>query len=77
VGIGEGNCPDPMYPGSLTGVAGGTAIVPAEQLARLARPGEVLLDPELPGARSGELLMSGKRGVELRGGVIVRGLRLD
>lgn len=77
VGIAQGKLRDLMDRGSLTGLSWGTATVLAEQLARLARPGEVLLDPDLPGARSGELLMSGKRGMELRGGVVVRGLRLD
>jgi hypothetical protein len=77
VGIAQGKLRDLTDRGSLTGLSWGTATVLAEQLARLARPGEVLLDPELPGARSGELLITGKRGIELRGGVIVRGLRLD
>ncbi len=77
VGVAQGNLRDLTDRGSLTGLSWGTAMILAEQLARLARPGEVLLDPELPGARSGELLITGKRGVELRGGVIVRGLRLD
>lgn len=77
VGIAQGPLRELTDRGSLTGLSWGTAIVLAEQLARLARSGEVLLDPEMPGARSGELLMSGKRGMEIRGGVIVRGLRLD
>lgn len=77
VGIAQGKLRDLMDRGSLTGLSWGTAVVLAERLARLARPGEVLLDPELPGAQSGELLITGKRGIELRAGVIVRGLRLD
>ncbi len=77
VGIAQGKLRELMDRGSLTGLSWGTATVLAEQLARLARPGEVLLDPEMPGVRSGDLLMSGKRGVELRAGVIVRGHRLD
>jgi hypothetical protein len=77
VGIAQGKLRDLTDRGSRTGLSWGTATALAEQLARLARPGEVLIDPELPAARSGELLMMGKRGVELRGGVIVRGLRLD
>ena len=77
VGIAQGNVRDLADRGSLTGLSWGTSTVLAEQLSRLARPGEVLLDPDMPGVRSGELLLSGKRGIELRGGVIVRGLRLD
>jgi hypothetical protein len=76
-GIAQGNVRELIDRGSSSGLSWGTPIVVAEQLARLARPGEVLLDPELAGARSGDLLLSGKRATELRGGVIVRGLRLD
>lgn len=77
VGIAQGNLRELSDRGVHTGLSWGRALVLAEQLARLARPGEVLLDPDMPGARSGELLISGKRGMELRGGVIIRGLRLD
>lgn len=77
VGVAQGKLRDLADRGSLAGLSWGTATVLAEQLARLARPGEVLIDPELPGARSGDLLITGKRAVELRPGVIVRGLRLD
>lgn len=77
VGVAQGNVRELADRGSVMGLSWGTTTVLAEQLARLARPGEVLLDPEMPGVRSGELLMSGKRGIELRGGIVVRGLRLD
>src|SRR5262249_23469327 len=54
----------------------GPPLVVAVALARIARAGEVLLDPRLPANATGELLTRGSR-VELDGGKRVRGLRLD
>lgn len=77
VGIAQGTLRSLGDRGSVVGLSWGHALVLAEQLARLSRQGEVLVDPDMPCARSGELVMSGKRGVPLRDGVVVRGLRLD
>lgn len=54
----------------------GPPLLHAVSLARIARPGEVLLDPKLVAARPGELLLLGMR-VAIDGGRKVRGARLD
>lgn len=54
----------------------GPPLLHAVSLARIARPGEVLLDPKLIAGRPGELLLLGMR-VAIDGGRKVRGARLD
>jgi hypothetical protein len=54
----------------------GPPLLHAVSLARIARPGEVLIDPKLVAARPGELLLLGMR-VAIDGGRKVRGARLD
>jgi hypothetical protein len=75
VGISQGEL------SSLAGVATsslawGRPLVMGVALARIALPGEVLLDPELPAFREGELLITGFR-LSVDGGHRVRGARLD
>jgi hypothetical protein len=71
-GPGESTRPPPAR-GDL---AWGPALVAAVALARIARPGEVLLDESLEALRSGELLkLGGRSGVD--GGKPIRGARLD
>jgi hypothetical protein len=62
--------------GSLGMLAWGRPLVRSEALARIALPGEVLLDPALPAARARDLLTTGAR-VSVADGARVRGLRLD
>ena len=66
VGIAQGKLRSLGDRGSVAGLSWGHALVLAEELARLAKQGDVLVDPDMPGVRSGELLTSGKRGVQLR-----------
>ncbi len=76
VGIAQGEL------GSIGGEAGGLTfawgppLVMAWALARVARSGEVLLDPEIDAVRDEELLVRGSR-IGLLGGARVRGVRLD
>jgi hypothetical protein len=54
----------------------GPPLLHAVSLARIAKPGDVLLDPKLVAARPGELLLLGMR-VAIDAGRKVRGARLD
>ncbi len=62
--------------GESTSPFWGPALVGAGALARAAYPGEVLLDPELPALRAGDLLITGSR-LSAENGFRVRGSRLD
>jgi tetratricopeptide (TPR) repeat protein len=76
VGVAEG----PL--GTLGGAVGrpsfawGQALVTSWALARVARAGEVLLDPELTAVQTAQLLVRGAR-IGVLGNARVRGLRLD
>ena len=74
IGIAQG----PMQAlGAPEGLAWGKPLVQAERLARIARPGEVLFDPDMPAVQSGDLVTAGLRRGRAADGTIVRGLRLD
>ncbi len=62
--------------GSLAVLSWGRPLLAAVSLARVARPGEVLLDPDLPALRSGELLTVGSR-LTVDRAARVRGATLD
>ncbi|MRG96931.1 hypothetical protein [Polyangium spumosum] len=63
--------------GSPEGLAWGEPLKKAERLAFLARPGEVLLDPEIAAVEAGDLVTAGLRRGRCADGTIVRGQRLD
>ncbi|MDC3958624.1 hypothetical protein [Polyangium jinanense] len=63
--------------GTPEGLAWGKALLRAERLAAIARPGDVLLDPDLAAVQSGDLVTAGLRRGRAADGSIVRGLRLD
>lgn len=76
VGIAHGPM-DNLCEGTLTEVLSwGTPLLVSVSLARVARPGEVLLDPKIVASRPGEMLLSGMR-VAMDSGRKVRGARLD
>ena len=74
IGLAQGEMQALGEPG---GLAWGQPLVRAERLARIARPGEVLLDPDLAAVQSGDLVTAGLRRGRAADGSIVRGLRLD
>ncbi|UQA60272.1 hypothetical protein [Polyangium aurulentum] len=55
----------------------GRPVVLAERLARLARAGEVLIDPDLAAVQAGEIVTAGARAARVSGGARARGLKLD
>lgn len=63
-------------PAGTESLAFGLPLLSAVMLSRIARPGEVLLDPKLVAARPGELLLLGMRSA-MDGDRKVRGARLD
>ncbi|TKD05216.1 ATP-binding protein [Polyangium fumosum] len=63
--------------GSPEGLAWGEPLVRAERLALIARPGEVLLDPDVAAVQSGDLVTAGLRRGRAADGSIARGQRLD
>jgi len=67
VGLSQGSLVPAGSIGPLSSLSWGEPLARAESFARIPRPGEVLLDPLLPAARSGELLVAGKRSGEDRG----------
>ena len=76
VGIAQGEMTPVAEWGRLAVLSWGRPLLEAAALARVAPPGEVLVERGLPAARSGELLLLGShRGVA--GGRRTRGLRLD
>jgi hypothetical protein len=76
VGIAEGEMRVVGEGGSLAVLSWGAGLVRSVALARIARAGEVLVDPRLPAARRGDLLSKGAR-LGLDPGGPVRGLTLD
>src|SRR5262245_51386216 len=76
MGIAQGEVNAVGELGRVASLSWGKPHLAAEALARMAAAGEVLLDPDLPGARSGELLITGAVR-EVRGAKRLRGLRLD
>ncbi|WP_437590658.1 hypothetical protein [Sorangium sp. So ce1000] len=76
VGIAQGEMTYVGEAGRFTALSWGQPLLVAVVLARVALPGDVLLDPALPAVLSGELMTLGiHRGVD--GARRVRGLRLD
>jgi hypothetical protein len=76
VGIAQGEMTPVAEWGRLAVLSWGQPLLEAEALSRVAPAGEVLVEPGLPAARSGELLLLGShRSVDE--GRRVRGLRLD
>ncbi|MDI1482071.1 hypothetical protein [Polyangium sp. y55x31] len=74
IGIAQGEMQALGTPG---GLAWGKALLRAERLAAIARPGDVLLDPDVAAVQSGDLVTAGLRRGRAADGSIVRGLRLD
>lgn len=74
IGIAQGEMQALGAPG---GLAWGKALLRAERLAAIARPGDVLLDPDVAAVQSGDLVTAGLRRGRAADGSIVRGLRLD
>ncbi|WP_438018033.1 hypothetical protein WMF18_02670 [Sorangium sp. So ce315] len=75
-GIAQGEMTYVGEAGRFTALSWGQPLLVAVTLARVAPPGDVLLDPALPAVLSGELMTLGlHRGVD--GARRVRGLRLD
>src|SRR5262249_18068106 len=68
-GVGEG--------GSLAVLSWGRPLVVAVSLSRIARPGEVLIDPDLPAVTRGDLLFTQTRIAMDWGGKRARGHVLD
>ncbi|WP_437798613.1 hypothetical protein [Sorangium sp. So ce693] len=76
VGIAQGEMTYVGEAGRFTALSWGQPLLVAVMLARVALPGDVLLDPALPAVISGELMTLGAhRGID--GARRVRGLRLD
>ncbi|WP_437571303.1 hypothetical protein [Sorangium sp. So ce542] len=76
VGIAQGEMTYVGEAGRFTALSWGQPLLVAVMLARIALPGDVLLDPALPAVLAGELMTLGAhRGVD--GARRVRGLRLD
>jgi hypothetical protein len=76
VGLAQGAVTPIGEAGPFATLAWGRPLVLAAQLASLARPGEVLVDRELPAVGAGELLSVGARAGR-RAGRRVRGVVLD
>ena len=76
VAIAQGDLAPMAEAGSLALPSWGLALVTAIGLARIARPGEVLIDPETPGVVAGEVLTSGSRAGK-EGARRLRGLLID
>jgi hypothetical protein len=76
VAIAQGELTPMAEAGSLALPSWGPPLVTAIALARIARPGEVLIDPETPGVVAGEVLTSGSR-TGKEGALKVRGLLID
>lgn len=76
VGIAEGPLGDIGGVGGRMSFAWGPPLVMAWALARVARSGEVLLDPQVEAVQSERLLVRGSR-IGLLGESSVRGVRLD
>ncbi|WP_437623547.1 hypothetical protein [Sorangium sp. So ce1151] len=75
-GIAQGEMTYVGEAGRFTALSWGQPLLVAVMLARIALPGDVLLDPALPAVLSGELMTLGlHRGID--GARRVRGLRLD
>ncbi|HTN83178.1 MAG TPA: hypothetical protein VL242_05825 [Sorangium sp.] len=75
-GIAQGEMTYVGEAGRFTALSWGQPLLVAVMLARVALPGDVLLDPALPAVLSGELMTLGiHRGID--GARRVRGLRLD
>ncbi|AUX20080.1 hypothetical protein SOCEGT47_005430 [Sorangium cellulosum] len=75
-GIAQGDMTYVGEAGRFSALSWGQPLLVAVMLARIALPGDVLLDPALPAVRSGELMTLGThRGID--GSRRVRGLRLD
>lgn len=75
VGIAQGELGEIGGTGRMS-FAWGPPLVMAWALARVARSGEVLVDPEIAAVRDERLLVRGSR-IGLLGGARVRGVRLD
>jgi hypothetical protein len=75
-GMSEGELEPLAADGARMQLAWGEAIVAAESLARVALPGEVLVDGEVRALRAGQLALLGSRAA-VDGGRRVRGWRLD
>jgi hypothetical protein len=76
IGISQGDVSEVVDAGSGVMLSLGPALTRAAGLARIARAGEVLLDPLLPAVTGGELLTRGSR-LGTHGRQRVRGLVLD
>jgi hypothetical protein len=75
-GIAQGTMIQVVEASALEVLSWGPPLINAVSLARIAKPGDVLLDPKLVANRPGELLMLGMR-VAMDSGKKVRGARLD
>jgi hypothetical protein len=76
VAIAQGEMTPMAEAGSLALPSWGPPLVTAIALARIARPGEVLIDPATPGVVTGEVLTSGSRAGK-EGARKIRGLLID
>ncbi len=74
IGISQGTMT--LLEGEAGGLAFGTPLVIAQALAKIARPGEVLFDPEMPAVAQGEVPTYGMS-AGAAGKLRVRGLVLD
>jgi hypothetical protein len=76
VGIAQGEMEPVVDAGSLVLPSWGVPLVVAIGLARTARPGEVLIDPDLPAVQAGDVLTWGTR-ISKDGPLRVRGSIVD
>ena len=76
VGIAQGEISPVVDAGVRVALSVGPGLLRATRLSRIARTGEVLLEPTLEAVRAGHLLTRGAR-LGTVGGQRVRGLRLD
>jgi hypothetical protein len=75
-GVAEGELEPLALDGGRTQLAWGEALLAAVSLARIARPGEVLVDSDVRALRAGQLMLIGSRAAT-DAGRRVRGWKLD